>query len=60
MQNTVNTIRDITETLNQFVKTSPHTHTHTKQNKLKQPQYKKRTKWNNHNTSLWSMGLRIL
>jgi len=44
MQNTVNTIRDITETLNQFVKTSPHTHTHTKQNKLKQPQYKKRTK----------------
>ena len=33
-----------------IVKTPPHTHTHTLQNKLKQPQHKIHTKWNSHNT----------
>jgi len=33
-----------------ITKTPPHTHTHTLQNKLKQPQYKIHTKRNSHNT----------
>ena len=48
-QNTVNTSTHITKTSTQLSK-HPHTHTHTLQNKLKQPQYKIHTKWNSHIT----------
>ena len=55
IQNTVNTITHITKTPTQLSKhthiTKPtHTHTHTLQNKLKQPQHKIHNKWNSHIT----------
>jgi hypothetical protein len=54
MQNTVNTSRHITKTPMQLSK-HPHitkhtnSHTHTLQNKVKQPQFKIQTKRNSHN-----------
>jgi len=38
------------QNIHTIVKTLSHTHTHTLQNQLKQPQYKIHTKWNSHNT----------
>jgi hypothetical protein len=47
---TVQTIQNTVNTSTYITKTPPHTHSHTLQNKLKQPQYKIHAKWNNHNT----------
>jgi hypothetical protein len=47
---TLQTIHNTVNTSTHINKTPPHTYTHTLQNKLKQPQYKKHTKWNSHNT----------
>jgi hypothetical protein len=59
IQNTINTNTRIAKTPRHYrahtythphITKPPHTHTHTLQNKLKQPQYKIHTKWNGHNT----------
>jgi len=43
-KNPVQTIQNTVNTSTVITKTPPHTHTHTLQNKLKQPQYKIHTK----------------
>ena len=59
IQNTVNTSTHITKTSTHYkthtythpdITKPPHTHAHTLQNKLKQPQYKIHTKLNSHKT----------
>jgi hypothetical protein len=49
-KNTVQTVENTVSTITPNTKTPTHTLTNTLQWKLKQPQYKKHTKWNSHNT----------